>query len=398
VTGQSESTEAAVSPSVILLAIVAAQPVARAEGLATRLGGPTYVGREKAGQELVALGRASIGTLRRGVSSSDPEIGERCRRLLPFAEQEAIRQRVAVLLKTPPRPVPDDAPFAKKLLAITGDTREARELYVDIYVANSAVLDSIDRAGPRAAKVFWDWVDRLLNPKDEISEMVQWDRSPAPRPVISRGDVALFWLLSTDSAFKAEKYSVVAKHAIQFDTSAAALEALSSSNGACLRRLLLARLTGPYDVNNIGIEATRVQTAFKLAADAKLKEARPIALKLALDKEEWHVARAAALMALIKIGEAKDVKALAPLASDDTTLGAGHAGQVLLGDVALATCVVLSGRSLKDFGFKHAYEGIAAGCSDAFHFGFFEAAQRVTARETWKRYYDSQSSAAGGKR
>lgn len=385
-------------PSAILLAIVAAQPVARAEVLVTRLGGPTYAGREKAGQELVALGRASVAVLKRGASSSDPEVGERCRRLLPSAEMEAIRQRVAVLLKTPPRPVPKDAPFAKKLLAITGDTREARELYVEIYVSNSAVLDSIDQAGPRGAAVFWDWVDRLLNPRDERTEMVQFDRSPAPRPVISRGDVALFWLLSADAAFKAEKYSAIVKQAIQFDKSAAAREALTASNGSSLRRLLLARLTGPYDINNIGVEATRVQTAFKLAGDAKVKDARPIALKLALDKDEWHVARAAALMALMRIGEPADVKALAPLVADDTTLGAGHAGQVLLGDVALATCVTLSGRPLKDFGFQRADQGIAEGCSDPFHLGFFEARHRVAAREVWKRFWGSQLSATGGKR
>lgn len=396
-TGRSESTEAALSPSTILLAIVAVQPVARAEVVVAHLGGPTYVGREKAGRELVALGRASIAILKRGISSTDPEIGERCRRLLPLAEQEAIRQRVAILLKTPPRPIPDDAPFAKKLLAITGDSREARELYVEIYMGNWAVLESIDRAGPRGRKIFWDWVEKLLNPPVDEAEIIL-DRTPPPRVVLSRADVVLYWLLSPDPAFKAETNSVVARQAIQFDKSAAARDALSAPNGACLRRLLLTRLTGPFDINNIGVEATRVQTAFKLMSDARVKDARPIALKLALDKDEWHVARAASLMALMRIGEPADVKSLAPLVSDDTTLGAGAAGQVLLGDVALAACVALSGRPLKDFGFQRADQGIAEGCSDPFHFGFFEGTQRDAARATWKRYCETQSAATGGRR
>src|SRR5262245_59136478 len=109
-------------PLALLLSIAVDHPIIRAERLADRLGGPSYVGRERAGKELVALGRAALPVLRRGQTHSDPEVAERCRRLLPLAEVEAIRQRVASLLDTPPKPVPDDAPRAKRFLAAVGDT------------------------------------------------------------------------------------------------------------------------------------------------------------------------------------------------------------------------------------------------------------------------------------
>ena len=66
-------------PLALLLSIAVDHPAIRAERLADRLGGPTYAGRERAGKELVALGRAALPVLRRGQTHRDPEIAERTR-------------------------------------------------------------------------------------------------------------------------------------------------------------------------------------------------------------------------------------------------------------------------------------------------------------------------------
>jgi hypothetical protein len=380
-------------PYTILLLVFINHPVIRAEGLIAQLGSPSYYKREMVGRELASLGRSSIAAISRGQSNRDPEIAERCRRLLPLAEVEAVRQRVAFLLVEPPNPVPDDVPLAKRLFAITGDNREARQLYVEIYVANSAVLDSIAKAGSKGGDVFWEWVEKLLRPSGVDDRAEPTGLAPTPRQIIARGDVALYWLLSSDPSFQSVKSRSLARLCIHFEKSAAARDAIRASNGTALRRLLCARLGGPRNYDDVGAEASRVQEAFKLVADAKLKEALPIVRKVALDKNEWHVPRAAAIMTLMRIGERTDVQTLSAMISDDTTLGASKAGQTMLGDVALAACVSLSGQEFKDYGFKQADDGQASGSSDPLHFGFFETSSRDAARAKWMR----EGNTRGGK-
>src|SRR5829696_6920520 len=97
-------------PAAVLLAIISHHPVVRAEQFLAQLGGPRYAAREQAGEQLAKLGLYGLPALRRGERHSDLEIAERCKRLVPLAEVEAVRQRVAFLLDSQAKPVLPDLP------------------------------------------------------------------------------------------------------------------------------------------------------------------------------------------------------------------------------------------------------------------------------------------------
>jgi hypothetical protein len=141
-----------------------------------------------------------------------------------------------------------------------------------------------------------------------------------------------------------------------------------------------------------------VQDGFHLLAAMRVKEARPIALRVARDNNQWHLARAAALVALMRIGEPADVAALAPLVGDGTSLGSSAAGPAVLGDVALAACVTLAGQSPGDYGFGPTARGTGEGRTEALEFGFPDGSRRASARQKWADYQAARPVATGGKR
>jgi len=385
-------------PQIVLIAVVAVIPSARAERLVDLLGSPSYAARERVGRELVQLGRYALPYLHRGAQSPDLEIAERCKRLIPQAEVQAVRQRVAHLLATPAAPPPDDLPRLRRFLQVTGDTREARELYVEMFVVHVRVLEDVERAGNRAGEIFWKDVDKRYQPR--VDDLLDLDRRlpPPPRVVVSRADVALFLLLSADPDLKPHK-SVAVRHAdFPIFTSEAARESLAGPKASnAMRLLLFAWLNGPRNFEWPGAEATRVQQAFKLLADAQVQDGRPVARQIALDPNQWHVARAAALLSLMRIGDRADVAPLSVLVPDQTTIGAGAHGQVLFGDVALAACLVLSGESPEKYGFGVALQSIQAGNVGAVDLGFEEPPRRDTAYKKWAEW-SARKPAPGDKR
>src|SRR5262245_40377271 len=226
-------------PAAVLLAIITQHPVVRAEQFLAQLGGPRYSAREQAGQQLVHLGRHALPALRRGAAYPDAEVAERCKRLIPHAEVEAIRQRVAFLLDTPPKPVPADVPRARRFFAIAGDTREARELYVDLYVAHARLLDDVDQAGDAGGKVFWHWVDTSCGRSDDDETAGQMGRAPAPRRIPSRADLTAFLFLSADTTLRPAPSPAVRSSEFPLFRGDAAREAFAGPRASPAMRALL---------------------------------------------------------------------------------------------------------------------------------------------------------------
>ncbi|MBO0699689.1 MAG: hypothetical protein J2P46_14935, partial [Zavarzinella sp.] len=299
-------------PETALVIFLTVHSAARSEHLMARLGGPRYADREAAGRQLVRLGRDALPALHRGTTNPDPEIAERCKRLIPLAEVEAVRQRVAFLLETPPKPVPTDLPKARRFLAATGDTMEARKLYVEMYVAHSKLLEDIERAGGGGGQVFWSWVDELFAVDAQDTLIGDPGQVPPPRRVATRADLAAFLLLSADPAVRPAKCAAVRDDDFPLLRGEVLRDALAGPHASlAMRSLLFAWLIGPRNFDWPADEATRVRDAFHLLATLPVKEARPLAVRIALDKDQWHVARTAALLALTRIGEATDAAALA---------------------------------------------------------------------------------------
>src|SRR5262245_42211427 len=178
---------------------MALHPVFRAEGLVGQLGSPSYAARERTGKELIALGRAAVAAVRRGQSHRDPEVAERCRRLLPAVIDEAVRRRLAdmhaLLREHPKGPIPADEHWLRRFLEVVGDTPAARLLYLEVFTTHREFLDGLDPTNPKAAgSALGLYMETVLMFPDG-RRLVDLRSMTSPR-----SDVALFWFLSAHPA------------------------------------------------------------------------------------------------------------------------------------------------------------------------------------------------------
>src|SRR6187401_278343 len=99
----------------ILLLLLSHHPCVRASALVDQLGNRSYSARERAAKELLSFSRIGQWAVRRRLSDKDPEVSERCRRLLPELVAETTRARLAnfreLLVKAPTTPLPSDEPL-----------------------------------------------------------------------------------------------------------------------------------------------------------------------------------------------------------------------------------------------------------------------------------------------
>jgi hypothetical protein len=388
-----------VIPAAVLLAVITQHPVARADQLVTRLASPRYAVREQAAKDLVASGRAGLRAVHRGLTHPDPEVAERTRRLLPLVEAEGIRRRLAhlraVLVTAPPSPIPAGEPLVRRFLAVTGDTPAARDLYLRMYADHWKVLDAVEMSDPRGAGMaFWEYVDRALQFPDgrtSVDPSVQTYNCP---------DLALFWFLSADREVAPAACRGFGRPDFPFYAPRHAAGHLDGPGSVPeVRRLFAHWLAGPRNVADPVADDRMVRTGFHLAAVAGLREVRPVALRAALDRKEPAGTRGAALAALQTVGEAGDVARLAGLIADDTEVYQSQpirepGRKAVLGDLALAACVRLTGQNLADYGFQVPR---VADPLDPRPFEFPDDGRRAGARKRWAAWDAARALTPGGR-
>ena len=107
------------------------KPVA-AEQLVARLGSGQFQKREAAEKALAALGAKAIPAVHAGLKNADPEVVERCRRLLTVIRSvELARFRTAFAVDTK-RTTKFDHPIWNRFVRMAGDSRPSRVLFAAI--------------------------------------------------------------------------------------------------------------------------------------------------------------------------------------------------------------------------------------------------------------------------
>jgi hypothetical protein len=385
-----------------LAIILTLNSFARAEALVARLGDPSFAVRERVGAELVQLARAALPALRRGQTHRDWEIAERCKRLIPTAEVECTRQRIirlsALAKADRTSPLPFDEFLLRRFLTVTGDRRAARELFVEMYKEHGRILDVVESSNPReGGQAFWDYVDRVLMYPDGRTTV------NLSNLTFNRVDLAIFWFLSADAMLRPAHCVNTARKDFPYYFPKHAAGHLDGPEAIPeMKRLFVAWLAGPRNIEDPNADWRMLATGFQLAAGARLKEARPVALRTALDPKQGNKARAAALLTLFEIGGPEDVEKLTPLITNDAVVYQPSpvrdpAQKVVIGDLALAACIRISSRNLADFGFPNAREA-ESDPSNAAHYGFRNDSDRAAARKKWADANVARAVSTGGKR
>lgn len=388
-------------PTAVLLAVITRHPVVQADRLVTGLASPRYAVREQAAKDLVASGRAGLRAVHRGLTHPDAEVAERARRLLPLVEAEGIRQRLAqmraLLIAYPPPRVPGSEPLVRRFLAVTGDTAAARELYFRMYTDHWKLLDAVEMSDPRGAgRAFWAYVDESLMYPDG-RKSVNLSAQTYNRP-----DLALFWFLSADAGVGPAGCRGVSRPDFPYYTTKHAQGHLSGSYSTPEMRRLFARwLAGPRNVQDPEVDRRMALAGFELALQARLADLASGVHQVAADRNQKRGVRVEALFAIMRAGAVGDVDRVDATITDDTIVYLpspiqGPGRKVLVGDIALAACVRLSGRRLAEFGFPDAREA-EADPKDLRHYGFASDDDRAAARKKWAVWNTARTLIPGGR-
>ena len=273
------------------------RPEEAGRGLVARLGSPSYRDREAAARALLAIGYPAKDAVLAGQKSPDTEISDRCAKLYPVIWRADLEKRVRKFLDDPDGLVPADLPGAARWLKAAGDGKESRQLYATLVRAHPETLTDVELHPERLQQAYYD----LLR---DVHGRTGGRANPA------EADVLLFLFLGAAGDVRtAVQRGISSAYYYQFLNSAY----LTTQFGADPPAVPVRKLYAAW------LEKERYSIVLRrgidLAAQHKVRECAPVALKIASDPTTLASLRATALLGFARLGTRDDVKELAPFLS-----------------------------------------------------------------------------------
>jgi hypothetical protein len=351
----------------------------RAEALVQQLGDPEYRDRERAANELLGIGYAAKDAVLAGRKSPDQEISDRCARLYPLIWRHDLEKRVRRFLDGPDGPIPDDLPGAARWLKVAGDGKASRELYAEMVQAHPEPLLDVELHPDRVAAAYADHV------REVYARITTRPVGTTVRPTPTESEVLLFLFLGAVGDVRTTLApGTSSSQYYQFLSTGLTAKLLAAGEaGAPVRRLLAAWLERErYSI--------LVRRGIDLAAQYKVTECLPTAVKIAGDRGVIPPYRASALLAVGKLGTKENLKDLEPFLADKTQLTIlnvnGQQWTVQVRDVALGAAVQLVGEGLADFGFERRPPANLVSVTSYTYYAFPTDEKRGAAHQRWKEW------------
>src|SRR5262245_5253739 len=346
--------------------------------LVKKLGDKSYRVREQAARQLLLRGSNSVAALTQGTKDTDPEVSERCRQLLPQAAAIERNEKLAALVKDPSAPPPKGLAGLERFLKITGDDRAARELYGELMGIHHFTLETAEKDPRKASEEFQRFCDEAYN-KWQVS--IRTGRYSYDNLLSNRTDIAYFLFISSDSRVRKNDNGINRSNILLNGNSIP--NAINDKGSPALRKLFLDWLENEpqYYLQSRG---------FQMAAQAGVKEALPVALRLLDKKSREPYSHAQVLLSLVKLGSKEHIPVVEKYLDDKTVVttvnfGNGPAMTVQLRDVALGTAVQLAGQKTTDYGFDNRFGG-GGNQLYYYYYGFADDKNRDEAHAKWKKW------------
>jgi hypothetical protein len=357
---------------------VCAADIAKARECVKQLANTKFKVRDTAEKQLIALGLASLDALKEGEKDADLHVQERCRNLQPTIRALTLQKRIDSFLANRDGPIPENLPFAAAFLKLTADSKEARKLYADVLVINPQMLDAIDQDKTKGVGLFQAYCQEIQQQTQYVQGIDYRER----QKMITRAHVAMYFLLSSEMS--ADKSGRISSYGYTFLNAPTLNETLirDDATTAPFRKLFLnwiEKEPQPY----------MVQRAVQIAAEARMKEALPLVLKLMNRKDLQGYTRAQTVLLLTKVGTKEHLKEVEPLLDDKSVIGNfginNKMGQVQMRDVGLAVCIKLSGQKMSSYPFD-----VMQGADDNLYMSYIYCAfsSEEKREEAHKQYKD----------
>jgi hypothetical protein len=353
----------------------------RASALVEKLADSSFKVREGASDDLVKLGAVAVDALRKGLKHADTEVAERCRKLLPQALDFHLQEQIDKFLAKPDGPIPDDLPGLKRWLKVAGSTKESRELYAAMVKDQRRILIEVEAHPEQAAQKFQAFIA-------DVYSRARVGTVAARGEMITRSEMVLYFFLGGDPACRKANTPTGSVQATPF-LNGTQVENLLTGGGSspAFQKLFLAWLEEERYI-------TLVRSGFRLAALANLKEAAPIAIRVATDKTSPPTSRSYALLTASKLFTAADIKTLQPVLEDKTLItriGAanGDPTTVEIRDIALAIAIQATGQKVADYGYDRMR---AIGAAPPLSYTYYSQTekQREAAFKKWQEWTENK--------
>jgi hypothetical protein len=322
-----------------------APPKTDAEQLVEQLGDVEFGVRERATNQLVALGLPALDALRAGAEHPDREIRYRSQRILAIVQDLDFESRLEAFIADRDSERDYDLPGWKKYRSFVGDNESVRELFVEMQRAEPELLRAVEQ-GPKAT------TDLLNKRVQQIQESMQLHRNQL---VVNLGTITslLFAALEENVAVAAQPSQLIANFLYQPSFN----NAVQGGGG---RPLLLRQMLGEW-IRRRTNDLDGYQSMM-LALRYDVKEGL-VPAERALRQAESQInqpsnahLRQYGILTVARFGGPENLSILEPLLEDKTNYG----GQIRINnvnyrtqirDIALAALVKLSGQDLADYGF-----------------------------------------------
>ena len=324
----------------VLFASGASAPPERTEDasqLVRQLGSPSFSAREKATHRLAALGMAAEAPLAVAARDPDAELRRRAGKLLAQVREQDFLLRLESFAADAGGRRDYRIPFWRGYSKLLGDTRAARDLFVEMQRAEPELLEALDTGGKTTGVMF----------SERCLMLVQAMESEVPAEV-PLGTVASMLLVSGSPQVSVDDQVTIQVYRFILQMS------FQSSLRDEKIAPLLKKLLGAWIRRNNG--SSFALQNLMLAFSLNLEEGLQVSLDILRDAPQQQGFLQHALLGIGKYGDRKHLTLVEPhlknIARCDAREVKGQQLQAQIRDVALAVSVHLTGQPLADYGFS----------------------------------------------
>jgi hypothetical protein len=347
----------------------------KAMNLIRQLRDDRFATREMAARKLVAMGRDAKAALLVGKEDSDPDVADRCRRILPQAIAADLQARIDAFLKDKEGKQKHDLPVWTEYQTLVGKDNDSRLLFVEMLKSNHELFEQFEMDSKR----FPDKYAARCN------EMIQFiftggGRNQGP----NLGDMAtMFFFGSYPENAKATANNQYLGNVLWQPVFQNTIRA--TGKGVPFKKLFFTWMDNRTDVNS-------QSQCLSIIQQFNLKEGIGFAAKMMKDKNNQMYMRAQALTVVGKMGGKDHIPDMEALLDDDTQVQQFNLnniqGTVEIRDIALAMAIHLKGQKPKEFGFELLQN--EQQLWQYYFLGFETADKRKASQKKWKDWLEAE--------
>jgi hypothetical protein len=346
----------------------------KATELIRKLRDDRFVVRESASKKLLAMGRAAKTALIAGKNDPDPEVADRCRKLLPIILAEDLKVRIDAFVADTEMKKEHTLPGWAEYQKVVGKEKDARELFVQMLQSNPKLFET------------FEFEPEQFGHKYAIrsGEMMQQGIGRIRGQPLTTGDMGTLFFFGLDPAMSKlltnQQYLGNLLYQPVFQNQ------IREARGIPLRTLFFKWMEHRDDPNTVSV-------ALSLVQQFNMKEGLNLAVRSMKDKQQNAYYRAQAMTVLGKVGGKEYVKEFEKLFDDDVSIQPfnlkGKQGAIQVRDVALAMSVHLNGQKTKDYGFE--FLDHETNIWSYYYLGFESDDKRNESIKKWKSWLEDQS-------